>query len=155
MFKYLANPLISIVTISIILIFILAIFRAANLTMGFGIQAHLGNLQTSFMIEGFEGEDSNTPSLIIYYADWCGHCKRAKPQLEAVKAEYKGKIKIIMLNAEDPENASLLKQEDVQGYPTIRYYKSGMPEAGKKSDYEEYNGERTKEDFLKFLNRMD
>lgn len=155
MFKYLANPLISIVTIVIILIVILAIFRAANLTMGFGVQAHLGNLRTSFMIEGFEGQGKNSPCLVMYYADWCGHCKRAKPQLEAAKGEYKGKVKIIMLNAEDPENASLLKQEDVQGFPTIRYYKSGMPEAGKKSDYEEYNGERTKEDFLQFLNRMD
>lgn len=154
MFKYLANPLISIVTIVIILIFILAIFRAANLTMGFGVQAHLGNLRTSFMIEGFEGQGKNTPVLVMYYADWCGHCKRAKPQLEAAKSEYKGKVKIIMLNAEEPEHASLLKQEDVQGFPTIRYYKSGMPVAGKKSDYEEYNGERTKEDFLTFLNRM-
>ena len=152
MFKYLANPLISIVTIVILLIFILAIFRAANLTMGFGVQAHLGNLRTSFMIEGFEGQ--NSPSLIMYYADWCGHCKRAKPELEAAKSQYNGKVKIIMLNAEDPENASLLKQEDVQGFPTIRYYKSGMPTVGKKSDYEEYNGDRTKEDFLQFLNRM-
>jgi thiol-disulfide isomerase/thioredoxin len=155
MFKYLANPLISIVTIVIILIVILAIFRAANLTMGFGLQAHLGNLRTSFMIEGFEGEGKKSPALVMYYADWCGHCKRAKPQLEAVKGEYKGKVKIVMLNAEDPENASLLKQEDVQGFPTIRYYKSGMPEAGKKSDYEEYNGDRSKEDFLQFLNRLD
>ncbi len=155
MFKYLANPLISIVTIVIILIVILAIFRAANLTMGFGVRAHLGNLRTSFSIEGFEGQDASSPVLVMYYADWCGHCKRAKPQLEAAKSQYRGKVKIVMLNAEDPENASILKQEDVQGFPTIRYYKSGMPVAGKKSVYEEYNGERTKEDFLQFLNRMD
>jgi thiol-disulfide isomerase/thioredoxin len=155
MFKYLANPLISIVTIVIILIVILSIFRAANLTMGFGVRAHLGNLRTSFSIEGFEGQDASAPVLVMYYADWCGHCKRAKPQLEAAKNQYRGKVKIVMLNAEDPENASILKQEDVQGFPTIRYYKSGMPIAGKKSDYEEYNGERTKEDFLQFLNRMD
>ncbi len=152
MFKYLANPLISIVTIVIILIVILAIFRAANLTMGFGVQAHLGNLRTSFMIEGFENEG---PALVMYYADWCGHCKRAKPQLEAAKNDYNGKVKIVMLNAEDPQNAALLKQEDVQGFPTIRYYKNGVPSAGQKSAYEEYNGERTKEDFLQFLNRMD
>ncbi len=154
MFKYLANPLISIVTIVIILIVILAIFRATNLTMGFGVRAHLGNLRTSFSIEGFEGQEGSGPVLVMYYADWCGHCKRAKPQLEAAKGEYRGKVKIVMINAEDTENASLLKQEDVQGFPTIRYYKSGMPVAGKKSDYEEYNGERSKEDFLKFLNRM-
>ncbi len=155
MFKYLANPLISIVTIVIILIVILAIFRAANLTMGFGVRAHLGNLRTSFSIEGFEGQDASAPVLVMYYADWCGHCKRAKPQLEAAKGQYRGKVKIVMLNAEDPENASILKQEDVQGFPTIRYYKSGMPTVGKKSSYEEYNGERSKEDFLQFLNRMD
>ncbi len=154
MFKYLANPLISIVTIVIILIVILAIFRATNLTMGFGVKAHLGSLRTSFSIEGFEGQEGSAPVLVMYYADWCGHCKRAKPQLEAAKSQYRGKVKIVMLNAEDPENASILKQEDVQGFPTIRYYKSGMPVAGKKSTYEEYNGERTKEDFLQFLNRM-
>lgn len=155
MFKYLANPLISIVTIVIILIVILAIFRAANLTMGFGVRAHLGNLRTSFMIEGFEGQNGSVPALVMYYADWCGHCKRTKPQLEAAKGEYQGKVKIIMIDAEAPENAGLIKQEDINGFPTIRYYKNGLPHSGKKGDYEEYNGERTKEDFLKFLRRMD
>ncbi len=149
MFKYLANPLIAIVTVVIVLIVILSIFRAANLTMGFGVQAHLGNLRTSFMIEGFEGDSA--PALVMYYADWCGHCKRTKPLLERARGEYKGKIKIVMLDADASENAPLLKQEDVNGFPTIRYYKSGVPKVGKKSDYEEYNGERTKEDFLQFL----
>jgi len=152
MFKYLANPLISIVTIVIILIVILSIFRAANLTMGFGVRAHLGNLRTSFMIEGFEGQG---PALVMYYANWCGHCKSTKPQLEAAKNEYRGKIKIIMIDADEKGNDAILKQEDVQGFPTIRYYKSGVPSVGKKGDYEEYNGDRKKEDFLQFLNRME
>ncbi len=154
MFKYLANPLISIVTIVIILIVILSIFRAANLTMGFGVRAHLGNLRTSFMIEGFEGEGQG-PALVMYYANWCGHCKNTKPQLEAAKKEYNGKIKIIMIDADEKGNDALLKQEDVQGFPTIRYYKSGLPTLGSKGNYEEYNGDRTKEDFLQFLKRME
>jgi thiol-disulfide isomerase/thioredoxin len=149
MMKYLSNPLISIMSIVIILIVILAIFRATNLTMGFGVQAHLGNLKTSFMIEGYENE--KLPCLVMYYADWCGHCKRTKPQLEDAKSQYNGKIKIVMLDGDLSENAPLLKQEDVQGFPTIRYYKDGMPTIGKKSDYEDYNGGRTKEDFLQFL----
>ena len=151
MFKYLANPLISMITIIIILIIVLSIFRAANLSMGFGLQAHLGNIRTSFMIEGFEGESA--PALVMYYADWCGHCKRTKPLLEKARGEYKGVIKIVMLDADASENASLLKQEDVSGFPTIRFYKSGVPQVGKKSDYVEYDGERTKEDFLQFLHK--
>ncbi len=149
MMKTLSNPLISIVTIVIILIVILAIFRATNLTMGFGVKAHLGNLKTSFSIEGYE--NGSSPALVMYYADWCGHCKRTKPELEAAKSQYKGKIKIVMVDADADENAALLKQEDIQGFPTIRYYKNGMPSVGTKSQYEEYNGSRTKEDFLQFL----
>ncbi len=152
MFKYLANPLISIVTVVIILIVILSIFRAANLTMGFGFRAHLGNLRTSFSIEGFEGAGS-APALVMYYADWCGHCKRTKPEMEAAKAAYKGKTQILLLDAEAPENAGLVKQEDIQGFPTIRFYKAGAPQVGKKMTYEEYSGDRTKEAFLQFLRK--
>lgn len=149
MLKYLANPLISIVTIVIILIVILSIFRAANLTMGFGMRAHLGNLRTSFMIEGFE--DGAAPAFVMYYADWCGHCKRTKPFLEEAMTEYKGKIQIVMIDAEDAKHAALVKQEGISGFPTIRYYKGGMPKVGKKAEYEEYDGDRSKAGFLQYL----
>ncbi len=150
---YFSNPLIAIVSIIILLIVILAIFRATHLTMGFGFRAHLGNLRTSFTIEGFENDSS--PVLVMYYADWCGHCKRTKPELEKAMSAYSGPIKIVMVDGDASENSALMKQEDVQGFPTIRYYKSGMPTVGSKSEYEEYNGGRTKEDFLQFLNKME
>ncbi len=149
---YISNPLIAIVSIIIILIVILAIFRASNLTMGFGVRAHLGNLRTSFSIEGFENE--STPVLVMYYAEWCGHCKNTKPELEKAKNAYSGPIQIVMLDGDAPENSALMKQEDIQGFPTIRYYKSGMPKVGVKNEYEEYDGGRKKDDFLQFLNRM-
>ena len=153
--KYLANPLIAIVSIVIILIVVLSIFRAANLGMGFGVHARIGSLKGSFMIEGYEGQDAQGPCLVMYHASWCGHCKTTLPQFNLAKGEHHGKIKMIAIESEDQGAPALLKQEGVNAFPTIRYYKNGPPAVGKKGDYDEYDGGRTKEDFLQFLSQKE
>ncbi len=154
--KYLANPLIAIVSIVIILIVILSIFRAANLGMGFGVHARIGSLKGSFMIEGYEGMEgagAEGPCLVMFHASWCGHCKTTLPQFNLAKGEYSGSVKMIAIESEDPGAAALMKQEGVNSFPTIRYYKNGPPAVGKKMDYDEYDGGRSKEDFLQFLSQ--
>jgi len=150
----LSNPLFIMVVILLVLIVVLAIFRSVSpvLTMGLGINAHIGDLKGSFELETFDNSVSTgneEPIFAMYYADWCGHCKRTMPEFQKLMANYKGNIKIMPINSELPENKDLLKSHKVQGFPTIRYYPSGM--AG---NYEEYTGGRDYTTFVQYLDSI-
>lgn len=84
------------------------------------------------------------PELILYYADWCPHCQRFKPVWEELKNELgKSKIKLTEVDAvADPER---VKQDNVEGYPTIRLVKP--------QEIVEYKGDRTKEALIDFVNK--
>jgi thiol-disulfide isomerase/thioredoxin len=146
----LSNPLFIIVMLLIGLIIVLAIFRSVSplLSLGFGINAHIGDLKGSFEIEAFDNGDA--PVFAMYYAEWCGHCKRAKPEFEKLSQNYQGNIKILVVNAELPENKDLVKSQNIEGFPTIRYYPSGL--SGK---YDEYSGSRTYSDFVQYLGTVE
>ena len=95
---------------------------------------------------------SRKPCFAMFYADWCGHCKRTKPEfskLEKTGAKNsKGqKVDIIAINAD--EEKDLAKKHNVMGYPTIKYYSSGLE--GSSIDY---TGERTCDGFKEFLNHQ-
>jgi thiol-disulfide isomerase/thioredoxin len=89
----------------------------------------------------------NKPCLVMFYAEWCGHCKRAKPELEKAKNSYKGSVLIHMIDAEDPSNKDLVMSHDVKGFPTIRFYPNGL--SG--TNHEEYGNERAELMFLQYL----
>lgn len=151
----LSNPFVVLVTVIILITIVLSILRSMNMTIGFGVNAHLGRLRGSFSVEGFEGAgDKEGPALIMFYADWCGHCKRAKPELERARDRYRGPVKIIFMDGDAKENAGLLKQEGVQGFPTIRYYPGGIPMMGQKGEFKEYSGDRKEEAFVEYLNTL-
>jgi len=92
--------------------------------------------------EGFFG-GGQSYKLVMYYADWCGHCKRAKPEIAKLGATQtiSGKtVDIVLVNADKEQTPS-----DVKGYPTIRLLNpSGVM-------VKEYNGPRTTDGFLQFL----
>lgn len=71
----------------------------------------------------FAGE---LPTIVDFYADWCGPCKALSPVLEQVAKDYQGKVNIYKVNTEsDPELAALFS---VRGIPALLFIpKSGMP----------------------------
>jgi thiol-disulfide isomerase/thioredoxin len=181
--SFLSNPLVMVLGMIIILIIILSIFRsvAPALTMGVGVDAHIGSLRGSLELEAYKnsmrenfqsygdvnmnalendmygdsdsdsGSDSddedNLAEFVMFYADWCGHCQRAKPHFEQAMQKYKGPIKLKMMNAEDPSNKEIIEKQQIKGFPTIRYYPTGMNEG----NYEDYEHERSYEGFANYL----
>jgi thiol-disulfide isomerase/thioredoxin len=53
-------------------------------------------------------------TVLIFYADWCGHCKDAKPVFEKARSENS---KIVLINSD--ENKDLVEQFNIKGFPTI------------------------------------
>ena len=71
---------------------------------------------------------------MLFYVDWCPHCKTAKPEWEQVKAEYEGKtingysIVFTEINCtnETPDTEKLMNTYKIEGYPTIKLLKDGQ-----------------------------
>jgi protein disulfide-isomerase A1 len=65
--------------------------------------------------------------LVYFYAPWCGHCKALGP--EFVKAgqmlREAGNTAIKLAQVDGTEEAQLMEQEAVTGYPTLRFYRQG------------------------------
>ena len=144
------NPVFIMLMFVLVIIIFLAIFRSVSpfLTMGLGFNAHIGSLKGSFQIEAFENQGSNA-CFVMFGTGWCGHCKTTKPEFDNFKESYKGPIKIMYIDCEDDNNKELVAQQEVKGFPTIRYYPSGL--TGK---YDEYNGERTTEGFKEYVSQI-
>ena len=78
-----------------------------------------------FTNENFKTEalESPIPVLVDFYADWCGPCKMLAPVVEALAAEYVGKVKIGKLNVD--QSPDIAEQYGVMSIPTLLFIKNG------------------------------
>ncbi len=67
--------------------------------------------------------DSSTPTLVDFYATWCGPCKALAPVLQEVKSRLGDRLTIVKIDVDkNPEAASALQ---VQGVPTLVLFREG------------------------------
>jgi thioredoxin 1 len=62
--------------------------------------------------------------LVDFWAEWCGPCKRLAPTIDALAAEYAGRVTIGKLNVD--ENPSVSFKYQVRGIPTLLLFKGGQ-----------------------------
>tara|TARA_A100001015_G_scaffold265668_1_gene314268 strand:+ start:78 stop:440 length:363 start_codon:yes stop_codon:yes gene_type:complete len=87
--------------------------------------------------------------LVLFYADWCGYCKKIKPMWNKTAEERKvdGKKDMHKVNVGDktPEQQALMKKYNINGFPTIVMFENGKVKG--------VMNERTKEAFLSYLDK--
>lgn len=82
-------------------------------------------METKLTKDNFEEEvlKSTTPTLVDFWAEWCGPCNAIAPILEELSGEYEGKVKIAKLNVDD--HPEIAQQYNVTSIPNIKIFKNG------------------------------
>ena len=81
----------------------------------------------NFMAEVIEGSKT-TPTIVQFWAPWCGPCKQLGPVLEKVVGANGGKVRMVRVNIDD--NQQIAQQMRVQSVPTVYGFVDGQPVDG-------------------------
>ncbi len=79
------------------------------------------------------------PKVMLFKADWCGHCKRFLPTWTSISQKYQNKYDFMIYDVDNEAHAEYFKQYDINGYPTIKFEYNG--------NVVEYKGERSPDVF--------
>lgn len=107
------------------------------------------NVLNNFDIEQIKYK-KNKGSLILFYAEWCGFCKRLMPLWDKLEKDLSDKYNFIKISCvEKQEQCKKIKYID--GYPTILYLNNL---ANNKTNIQKFEGERSYEGFVQFLQEV-
>lgn len=61
-------------------------------------------------------------ALVMFYAPWCGHCKRAKPEFNKAADAFKDDPRISLAAVDCTQHKAVCSAHSVKGFPTIKYF---------------------------------
>jgi thioredoxin 1 len=85
----------------------------------------MSDLITAATDANFKAEvvDAAVPTLVDFWAPWCGPCKAVAPVLEEIASEFKGRVKVVKVNTDD--NQMVAMQHNIRSIPTVMLFKAG------------------------------
>jgi hypothetical protein len=120
----------------------------------------LPKLKTSYNANSeYSNKDSNGASdkqaeMLLFYAEWCTHCKTAKPIWDSTKEQYQNKtingyhviFTEVNCTTESAETEQMMNKYNIEGFPTIKLLKDGQ--------IIEFDAKPTRETLNEFLNTV-
>ena len=67
--------------------------------------------------------NAESPTLVDFWAEWCGPCKQIAPALEELAKDMEGKLEVAKVNID--ENQQTPVKYGVRGIPTLILFKGG------------------------------
>ena len=150
-----AGGVMNISTLLIIISAVLCILVSVSYYYFYVIPSTNAMYRANNELGGGSGDQSSSEAeLILFYADWCPHCKQAKPIWDEMKAHHATKTvngyNVIFTEVDcSSENAQVEKMMDkynVEGFPTIKLLKDGQ--------IVEYDAKPNKATLDQFLNTV-
>jgi len=85
-----------------------------------------GNNVAHFNDKDFASQVLNTslPTLVDFWAPWCGPCKAIGPVIDELAAEFAGKVQIGKMNVD--ENPATPGKYGIRAIPTLILFKGGQ-----------------------------
>lgn len=121
------------------LVKISVLFAVLALALGEDVE-QLGDANFDAKVGGYE------TVLVMFYAPWCGHCKRLKPEFEKAGPILKSNDPPVILAKVDctDDGKDTCGRFGVSGYPTLKIFKGGELSS-------DYNGPRDYSGIVKFM----
>lgn len=66
---------------------------------------------------------STKPTLVDFYADWCGPCKVLSPIIEQTKSDLGEEATVLKVNIDN--NVDVARQYQIRSIPTLLLFKEG------------------------------
>ena len=121
-----------------VIFFILLLFVIFAVVAYFTYTKYISNYIKNRTASDIANADDRKEMLQIYffYADWCPHCVKAKPDWKTFRDSVEGtivnnyKIETIAVNCTnldtDVEAARLVKENNISGFPTVIAFKNNQ-----------------------------
>ena len=95
-------------------------------------------------------------AIVLFYADWCPHCRNFAPTFKELEKDriLKKKYNFVRINSEDPAAESIMREYEIKGFPSLFMVN---PRTKEKQQVENYImfGDNAKETLVSIFEEFD